>query len=358
MKSAGRFVRKAGMIILSVAVLLVVIAWMAGAFHSKIQPGELKASSAPSRDGRPVGEIHRVTEHVVETVIGTIAAERRTTVSSKILAAIQSIKVTAGSNVKQGDVLVELDARDLQSQAQQAADALSGAQATLSQAKAEFERRKELLAQNVASRSEFDQAEALYKVAQSNVARAAQAKAGADVAITYSVIRAPISGRVVDRLAEPGDTASPGKPLLTLYDPSAVRLEAPVREALAARIRLGDRLKARIDALDLEVEGTVDEIVPQAEAGSRSQLVKVGIPYHPGIYTGLFGRLMIPSGERQRICMPQAAIRRVGQLEYVDVVAPDGSIETRFIQTGSHNERGNVELLSGAESGEKVVLYQ
>jgi len=351
-----KWMRKTVSVVVSMAALVAVIAWMAGAFRKKIPPGEEKAAAPQLRPGQPVGEIHRVTEQVVETVIGSIVAERKTTVSSKILAAIQSISVSAGSNVKQGDLLVQLDARDLHTQVQQAEQALSGAQATLTQAQAEFKRREQLRAQNVVSQSEYDQAKAQFDIAKANVARAAQAKAETEVALTNAEIRAPISGRVVDRLAEPGDTASPGKPLLTLYDPSAVRLEAPVREELAMRLRVGDPLKVRIDALNLDVDGRVDEIVPQAETSSRSLLVKVGIPHRPGIYSGLFGRLMIPTGERERICIPQAAISRIGQLQYVEVVRKDGTLERRFVRTGAHSEQGKVELLSGASPGEKVVL--
>lgn len=343
-------------VIFFLIVLVVVIAWMAGALHKKIVPGETKSTERTLQPGKAVGEIHRVTERVVETVIGTIVAERKTSISSKIMAAIQTIPVTAGTTVKQGDVLVELDSRDLIAQAQQARDALSGAQASLAEAKSDFDRMKKMLGQNVISRSEYDKAEAQYKVNQSAVERASRGKDEAEVALTYATIRAPISGRVVDRLAEPGDTASPGKPLLTLYDPSALRLEAPVREGLATQLRIGDSLKVHIDSLNIDLDGRVDEIVPQAETASRSVLVKVGIPKRPGLYTGLFGRLLIPAGERQRICMPMAAITRVGQLEYVDVVKTDGTLERRFIQTGAHSEQGNVEVLSGAEPGEKVVL--
>jgi len=352
----AKWLREAISVVLSLVALAVVIAWMAGAFHRKIAPGETRVSSPQLRPGQPVGEIHSVTENVVETAIGAIVAERRTTVSSKILAVIRAIHVSAGSSVKQNDLLIELDARDLLAHAQQARDTLAAAQAALTQAQAEFERRKQLLAQNVISKSEYDQAEAQFKIAKANVAGAIQAKEQAEVGLTYAEIRAPISGRIVDRLAEPGDTASPGQPLLTLYDPSALRLEAPVREGLVTQMKIGDPLKVHLDALNLDVEGRLDEIVPQAETASRSVLVKVGIPRRPGIYTGLFGRLMIPAGRRERICIPQAAISRIGQLEYVEVVRKDGTLEKRFVQTGAHSEQGNVELLSGAQPGEKVVL--
>lgn len=220
----------------------------------------------------------------------------------------------------------------------------------------DYSRRKELLSQEVISETEFDQADAQYRIAKAQVAQAQQAKQEADVALTYAVIKAPINGRVVDRLVEPGDIAQPGQPILTLYDPKALRLEAPVRESLAAKLAVGDTLMVRLEALNEVFEGQLDEIVPEAQTASRSLLVKVGLPHHTDIYSGMFGRLYIPSGERERLCAPENSIIRVGQLEYVRVMGEDGMVKRRFVQTGEHRENGKVEILSGAKPGERVIL--
>ena len=353
----GPWIKQAITIGVGCLALVVILLWMAGAFHSKIAPNDLAETTARRlAAGQPTGEIHEVTEHVVETFVGSISAERKTTVAPKILATIRQIAVNAGSTVKKGDLLVELDDRDLRTQVRQADEALRAAQSQMNNAATYFKRMKEALAGQAVSQTQYDQAATQYEVAQAEFARAQQQVKEAQVALSYSQILAPIDGRVVERLAEPGDTASPGVPVLTLYDPAALRLEAPVREDLATRLKVGDMLKVHIDALNLDLEGRIDEIVPQAEAMSRSFLVKVGLPRREGLYQGMFGRLLIPAGERRRICIPAAAIERIGQLQFVEVVGSDGTLEKRFIQTGSHGERGNVELLSGAKPGERVVL--
>jgi RND family efflux transporter MFP subunit len=181
--------------------------------------------------------------------------------------------------------------------------------------------------------------------------------AEAKAMLSYTEIRAPKSGRIVDRLAEPGDTARPGEPLLRLYDATSLRLEAPVKEELAIRLEVGQNLDVYIDALERTVSGTVDEIVPQADAPSRSFLVKVAVPRSDDLYEGMFGRLRIPAGRRRHLCLAMDAIRQVGQLEFVDVLLPDGTLEQRFIKTGRVGMPGRVEVLSGLEAGEKVVLY-
>jgi multidrug efflux pump subunit AcrA (membrane-fusion protein) len=143
---------------------------------------------------------------------------------------------------------------------------------------------------------------------------------------------------------------------LVLYDASSLRLEAPVLEHLAVRLTTGDTLKVYIDALQREVESTIDEIVPQADAPSRSFLVKASVPRSDYLYEGMFGRLRIPAGQRRHLCLATDAIRRVGQLEFVEVVTNDGQIEKRFIKTGRLGMPGRIEVLSGLKAGETVVV--
>ena len=172
--------------------------------------------------------------------------------------------------------------------------------------------------------------------------------------LTYTTIKAPRAGRIVDRLAEPGDTARPGVPLLVLYDPSSLRLEVPVQESLAVRLKQGDKLTVGVDAINREVEAVVDEIVPQAEVASRSLLVKAAVPQIPGLVEGMFGRLLVPAGERRHLCIPTAALVKVGQLEFVDVVDKDGKLERRMIKTGRRGFPGRIEVISGLEAGETL----
>lgn len=356
MATGKRSLRQWIVIPLALAALVLVLAWMAGAFIPKVAPDEqVQPPRRPLPEGKGTAPIHEVTQQVVETVIGTLVAERQTTVAPKILATIDSIHVSAGSRVEQGDLLIDLDARDQRAALEQAEQALAATRATLNRARTEYRRMTDLLEQNVVSQREFDDAEEALRVAEAELSRSERAAEQARVRLSYARIEAPISGQVVDRLAEPGDTASPGMPILTLYDPQALRLEAPVREALATRLEIGQPLTVHIEALDLKLQGRVDEIVPQAERMSRSFLVKVGVPPHEGIYSGMFGRLDIPAGQRNRICLPQAALERIGQLLYIYVKQPDG-FERRFVQVGEHSRDGNVELLSGALPGEEVLL--
>lgn len=337
-----------------VVVMVLLVLWLSGAFHAKIAPGEPAVFAARAAADAPTAPVTLETLPVLEEAAGTVQAERRTVISARLLATIAAVRVRAGDEVQAGDVLIELDAREPSAKAEEARRALDAAEAERARRAADLQRARTLLARGVVSQSEFDQTEAAAKVAEATAARARQAIEGADVALSYTRITAPVSGRVVDRYAEPGDTATPGQPLLAVYDPSALRIEVPVRESLLGHLRAGDALEVRIGERTLR--GTVDEIVPQAEAGSRTFLVKIGLPRGAGIYTGMFGRAIIPAGERQRLLVPRAAVQRVGQLEFVDVVGPERAVSRRLVTLGSA-AGDRVEVLSGLRPGEQVLVF-
>jgi multidrug efflux pump subunit AcrA (membrane-fusion protein) len=138
-----------------------------------------------------------------------------------------------------------------------------------------------------------------------------------------------------------------------LYDPGRLRLEANVRESLAELLRSLDQLDVRIDALDRTVRGRIEEIVPSSDPGSRTFVVKVGLPADPSLFPGMFGRLAIPVGVEERFLVPEDAVLRVGQLEFVRVESGEG-VQRRHVRTGQPAEDGLIEIRSGLEPGERV----
>ena len=116
------------------------------------------------------------------------------------------------------------------------------------------------------------------------------------------------------------------------------------------------KLGVRVDSADLDILGTVREIVPQAETASRSVLVKISLPLESRtLYIGTFGRLQIPVGNLDRIVIPLTAVQTIGQLEVVEVVDEHGTLERRFVRSGE--VIGNqIEILSGLRIGERVAL--
>lgn len=347
--------------LIGLALLLLVIAWMLGWFHDKIEPGRKDIASArPKLTADEIGKlterVKKVTKPETVEVVGTLKASSRTEISARVLAPIERVNARAGQMVIAGDVLIELDDRALTTKLSQAEAKLIGAQAALQKAENDYNRNIRLIETKVISQSQMDQFRRIRDVARAELKAAQETVEEAKVMLSYAKIKAPKPGVIVDRLAEPGDMAQPGVPLLVLYDPTSLRLDVPVMEGLKKYIKKGDKLKVHIDVLDRDFEGTVDEIVPESQAASRSFLVKVALPKTPELYEGVFGRLIIPTENRDYLCMPEAAIERIGQLQLVDVVDDDGNRERRFIETGRRGMNGHIEVLSGLKAGERVLL--
>lgn len=353
---AFRWMGRAFSVLLGMALLVTAIAWMSGAFRVKIPPLEAAHLRPPvsARGSCPV-ETLKTAERV--EVVGTVEPRHKTAVSSQVLAAILQVHVRAGDRVEQGQALLRLDDRELRAQIREAEAAVAAAAADLATRERDFARYKQMYADQAATGEEYDRSSGAYQVAAAQQQRAQEQLHRLEVMLTYTRIQAHTSGLVVERLVDPGDLAVPGKPLLTLHDPSQRDLHASVRETLSRFVRPGMTLPIHIDALDLSLEGTVREIVPQALPLSRTVLVKVALPAEAaeGLYNGMFGRMAIPVGTVDRLVVPLGTVVHVGQLDLVDVVAGDGAIERRFIRTGKALG-DKIEVLSGLDAGERVAL--
>lgn len=337
--------------ILAMALLL---AWLMGAFGTKVAPG-------PATDAAPVPptvallELRAESEPQVETAIGTIRAVRETAVAARILGRVKALAIErAGQPVQEGQVLAELAADDLQAGLEQARAALVAAETQRDKAKLDFDRTKQLVDSGVAPNDRLDTDAAALRAAEARVEQAKQTAAGASSALAFATVTAPMSGIVVDKKVQVGDVVQPGQPICTLYDPTRLQLVAIVREELAGVLRTGQEVDVRLDALGKQCRGTVAEIVPEAQAETRSFEVKVTGPCQPGIVTGMFGRLLVPLGERAVLRIPDPAVVRVGQLDFVWAVDAKGAAHRRFVRLGASTERG-AEVLSGLAAGERVV---
>ncbi|MBN2580992.1 MAG: efflux RND transporter periplasmic adaptor subunit [Pirellulales bacterium] len=339
-----------------VLLLLGALAWMSGLFRSKISPGVIEQEGI-SAQGRKLVTVEELPIAQTIDVSGSVEARRKTEVSGQVLAVIREVKVRAGDYVEPGQSLVVLDDREIQAQLRESEAAAAGVKADLELRRRDYERYRQMLEGKAVSKEEFDRVRGAYQGAEAQWKRITEQIARVRVTLSYTEIKAQAAGIVARRHVDPGDLAAPGKPLLTLYDPNERELHADVPESLMAHVQLGAVLPVTIDAVRRTWEGTVREIVPQAQVASRSILVKVTLPPEAAekVLIGMFGRLAIPVGQAAPIVIPAAAVRHVGQEDLVDVVDREGFLEHRFVRTGRrYGEK--IEILSGLKVGEKVAL--
>ncbi|HEY4759286.1 MAG TPA: efflux RND transporter periplasmic adaptor subunit, partial [Thermoguttaceae bacterium] len=231
-------------LLVGMVLLVGVIAWLSGMFHEKIPPGEEKVvqRTLAEEDKNRIDEVHEIYQPYFEEAVGTLKASSRTEISARVMAPINKITVRAGQTVVAGETLIELDSRALETQRSQALASLVAAEAAVRQTENDFRRDMQLYQKKNISQSQYDQSQTNYEVAKAKLNVAKQAVAETEVMLSYTVIKAPKSGIVVDRLAEVGDMAKPGVPLLVIYDPTSLRLEVPVMEDLAMKLEIGQKL--------------------------------------------------------------------------------------------------------------------
>ncbi len=339
-----------------VAVLLLAVLWLSGWFGARVAPGSVEPPVRRAAFGDRLAPAELREEPATEWSSGTVASARRTAVASRVLARIERIAVRAGSVVREGDLLVVLDDRELRARVGEVEAQLRAARARLELAEISHRRAEELFRQGVGPKQRLDEAISELRSARAAVRALERSLEEARAALSHTRIRAPVSGRVVDRLAEPGDTAVPGQPLLRIYDPSLLRVEVPVRESLAVDLRLGQALPVEVPALESRLDGTVDELVPFAEPGARTLLVKVRLPRTESrLVAGMYARVGVPAGTLRRVVVPAAAVEEIGQLEFVEVADAEGRLERRLVTTGERLG-DEIEVLSGLREGERVLL--
>jgi membrane fusion protein, multidrug efflux system len=315
---------------------------------------------------------------------GSVRSLIQTPLSSKIMGTILEIRVKEGDPVKTGQLLAVIDARDVDGMVSKSEAGLQeatmareevemgmqAAQANLDLANATLKRYQELMAKKSVSLQEFDEVQSRQRAAVAQMdglqarkkqvtAKIEQARSdvGSAVALkSYAEIRSPLNGVVMQKRVEPGSLAVPGMPLLVVEETGRFRLEVSVEESRIQAIKQGDHVQVKVAAAaTLPFAGTVGEIQPVADPLSRTYLVKVNLPSHPSLRSGMYGEASFKRGLQMGMWIPSKAVLHQGQLEGIFVVDADKFARLRLVKLGAGNEN-EVEVLAGLDSGDQLVV--
>lgn len=273
-------------------------------------------------------------------VVGTLQAVQQAVIAAKVTGAIEQMPIVLGSEVKAGDLLVQLRAEEISAKVLQA-------QAQLEQARRNLERERKLLQKNAATAEMVKSLEEMHRIAEA-------AHREAKTVLDYTTITAPFDGVVTAKKGSVGDMATPGTPLLYLEDSRQLQVVTSVPETLVLQLHPGETLAVHIPAAGLELTGTVAEVAPAADPLSRTAMVKLDIEEKPQMRTGQFARVILPGAPRDTLFVPAAAVKTFGQMERIFVIS-DGRARLRLVRTGMV-ELDQVEILAGLDSGEQVAI--
>lgn len=296
---------------------------------------------------------------------GVVQAVRQTIVAAQVPGAVVALLVKAGDSVQSGQVLLRLDARAADQTAAAGEAQVQAARAAQEVATREFERNKQLFQQNYISQAALDRAEAQYKAAG---AEAAAQLANAGAARTRSgfyVVRAPYSGVIAEVSVVLGDMAMPGRALMTLYDPTLLRVSAAVPQTMAARLQNASSASptpaAQIElpgALPARITPLKTQWLPSVDPATHSVELRLDLPSAlAGVSPGMFARAWLPVGASAdaRLFVPAASLVRRAELTGVYVIGADGRPLLRQVRLG-RPVGDSVEVLAGVSTGERVAL--
>lgn len=287
---------------------------------------------------------------------GLVEATRQSTVSAQIAGRVLEVKFDVGDQVAKGQVILRIDEREaVQALAGSQAQVLQ-AQANVQNAKSTYERSKQLFAQKFISQAALDKAQVDYKVA---LAQAAASEAGAgqaSLAHGYTAVVAPYAGVVSARMVELGEMVMPGKPLMTGFDPSEMRVVVSVPQYKMRDIGVKPDVMVEIPSLNRWIKAASTRIQPVADARTHSTQVRVYLPANEaGLYPGMFVRAHFVVGKVKKLTVPGSAILRRSEVVAAYVVDAKGAVKLRQIRVGESAAEGLVEVLSGLKEGEKVA---
>ena len=290
------------------------------------------------------------------TAEGVVEAVHQSTVSAQISGRVKQVLFDAGDTVKKGQIIVRIDERE-------AAQAVAGsqaqvvqAQAAMQNAKTNYERAKQLYAQKFISQAGLDKALAEYKIA---LAQAAASQAGAgqsELVKGYTAVVAPYGGVVAARHVEVGEMVTPGKPLMTGFDPSQMRVVVNIPQYKLADLGVHPEATVEMPALKRWVKAASITVQPIADARTHTTQVRVYLPANEaGVYPGMFVRAHFVVGKANKLLVPTSAVVRRSEVVGVYVVGDKGAISLRQVRLGEETGQGEVEVLSGLNPGEKVA---
>jgi len=358
-------------------------------------------------------DVKAVTEPGYAEITGAVVGDSAVPIATKLFSAITYMGFEEGDPVAKGDVLARIDDSDIQAMRSEAAAyraeaagalaevetvvaqgragkaqaeaALAQAEAAHSDAVKDFERAERLAAEDSIPRVQRDKAELGVEIAKQGVEQARSAVAQTEALIaqaeakrpqvsakeqqaaakdaqaaanqSYATLTAPFDGVVTRKLSEQGQMAIPGQPIYIVEDNSSFRVELNVPEHLVGLLAAGDQLDVAIEQLghaDQATNGTVLVIGAASNPGTHTVRVELALEPMPGMFSGRFVRVRIPSGEQEKVVIPESAVFYEGEQAFVWRLSSSGIIGRAPVEVAPAGD-GKLVAIRGLSDGDRIV---
>jgi len=327
-------------------------------------------TSCGSKDKKPVADntpAIAVTTSQVEannnspflSVSGKIQASNSADLSTRMMGYVNKVHVNVGDKVKEGQLLVSINNSDLQAKRAQVNAGITEATAAFNNAQKDYNRFKNLFADNSASQKELDDMTANFNMAKARLESANQMKNEINAQFAYSNITAPFSGVITSKNVEAGNMANPGAPLISMETPGSFEVMAMVPESEISEIKKGTVVDVLVKSIGKTIKGKVIEVSSSAKHTGGQYLVKIALDKTDAkILSGMFTTVQFPVERKAKSAMvliPMEAIVTNGQLSGVYTPSQSNTAMLRWLRLG--RTFGNqVEVLSGLNADETYIV--
>lgn len=291
---------------------------------------------------------------------GVVEAINQTTVSAQTGGRIIEINFDINDRVDKDAVLIKISDHEQSASTAQAAASVSQKRAQLTQAKNNFSRYKILLTSQTISQSQYDDAKTALDSAVANLNAALASRDQAQKQVDYTVVRAPYSGIVTERLVDLGETVSPGQALMSGFSTRQLRVRTEVPNRFAQLIEPDQGVDIVLDTQPVSrIQSTGVTVFPFANTRSNSITVRAALPENTSsAYPGMLTKVAFKTALDSRILIPQSAVFVRSELTGVYVLKGD-IISLRRLSIGNAypSDQGTlmVEVLSGLSVGEQLA---
>jgi RND family efflux transporter MFP subunit len=345
-----------------IAVVLAIVAVGAAAYFM-MGSGDGAATAAgqdKSGQAQTVTVVAPGRDTVVRSInaTGTLAARREIPVGVVGEGgAVARVFVDAGDWVRQGQVLVSVD-RSVQVQQAAALEAQIGvARADAQLAQSELDRALQLIDRGFISKADVDRRTATRDAARARVNVATAQLAETRARNARLDIRAPVSGFVLERNVEPGQTVSAGSGILfRLAQDGQMELQAALSEDDLALVSEGVPASVTPVGTDRQFNGTIWQVSPVINATSRQGMARIALPFDRALRPGGFASVEIKAGAMTAPVLPESAVQTSREGSFVYIVGKDNKVKRRNVKIGTTTANG-LTIAEGLDGTERVVLY-